>query len=136
MARFKIFPKSGEPFILTFLRFELGDEQKSFTIFNDDNQKSRDSIYLSFKNIAAIILENHQQTSRCFQVHLRSHRDPLAVYADYFEIGDPAVEFYLDAPELNLAALSTPIPEIPTRKKVEGVYVAISEVIAIIAMTL
>ncbi len=133
MARFNIYPKDGEKFILTFHRFELAAHGESFTLFNDDDQQTGDA-FLSLDNMAAIVPEEQPQNTKCFSVHLRN-KEPFPVYAEEFKENEPTVDFYAERePPFDLRDMvSVSVPS--TRSPIKNVYVALSEVIAIICVS-
>lgn len=119
MKRFTIYPKKGETFSLTFTRFALEGER--FVLYDSLNESS-DNGFVSFENVAAVCVEEQRhpvrEDLRRFEVRLKNRAEPLEVYADCFRMISGAVEFYFWG----------------TRgrdKKIDDIYVAISEVVSI-----
>lgn len=128
MARFRIYPKRGDSFILTFHRFEITKDGDRFALFNDDNVLTNDC-YLSFRNIAAIIPEEqNEENMRCFQVHLKNRPNPLPIFATSFEEDDPLAFYAENASSLHDVFGAV---DVPSKTPIEGIYIALSEVIAI-----
>lgn len=121
-TRYKVYLKDAlpdaEPITLEYKRFEF--DENRFTLFDQDNNEVKDMAYLSLSSVAAIIPEKQDGDAlSCFKVYLKGRKDPVEVNADNFDVSQkPSVLFYWSGwqpPHL-----------------IKGVYVALSEVVAIL----
>jgi hypothetical protein len=130
MPTFKVYPKKGEIFTVQFDRFEL--KEKRFVLYNDVGREVSDNEgFLSFDNVAAILPDKQTAKGRIrFLIYLKGQRgEPhselpafLEVYADAFEIG-PNISFKWQQKDM--------LGKLFKEGSIEGIYIALSEVVAI-----
>jgi hypothetical protein len=116
-----IYPKKGEPFTLEIPRFTFSEN--GFSLYDSAREISKDG-FLSFENIAAIVPQGQSEIRRddiLFHVYLRNREKPLEIAATAVNTDEPpSVKFYTQYYGSGGNAL------------IEHVYVALSEVVAII----
>src|ERR1051326_8050089 len=125
MQTFTIFPKEGEPFEAQIYKIEVSKTTGYFSLYDDAGKESYDG-YLSSDDIAAIIPkpQHEYQGDICFLVYLRNRSEPLKVYASTFRVSDPGLVFGRHKQDI----MRRPYDEYT----LEGIYIATSEVIAVI----
>jgi hypothetical protein len=112
MQEFNVYPKEGEKFSVEFQRFEM--KENGFVLYDDRNEPSKEG-YLSFENVAAIIPDNQPEEQMvCFLVYLKGQPKPAEVFACHFET-EPGISFKWQ----------------PDAEDIAGIYIARSEVVAI-----
>ena len=121
MQNFIIYPKEGKEFSVTIDKFEQKDEQ--FILYNDVHQPSSEG-FLAFDKVAAIVPERqYEEKMLRFLVHLRDRTEPIKVFASAFTLGPP-ITFKIQQRDMR--------GDIYRESVIENVYVAPSEVVAII----
>lgn len=119
MTNFTVYLKRGDSFKMSCANIEYAYD--TFILYDSANQKSEEG-YLSFKAVAAIIPDEQprQDQIEAYRVQLKNNQH-VDVYAHSFDLkAKPSVKFYL-----KLSDAGEP-------REVKNVYVATSEVIAII----
>jgi hypothetical protein len=119
MISFTIHLKKGNSFKINCAKIEYTDE--SFILYDSSSHKTEEG-YLSFKAVAAIIPDEqpHQGQMEAYRVQLKNNQH-VDVYAHSFDLNTkPSVKFYLKRSDAGASL------------EVKNVYVATSEVIAII----
>jgi hypothetical protein len=122
MRKFTVYPKEGKEFPIEAFKFEPTAD--GFILYDYGERPTTDG-FLSINNIAAIIPEGvseERERMICFLVHLKD-RPAFKVYAHSFDT-EPAVSFKYHHQESYGAAVS--------KREVEGIYIALSEVVAIV----
>lgn len=126
MKDFTVYPKKGKPFTVTVRDYELNGEQ--FVLYDESGKVSSDG-FLSFDHIAAIVPQNlfkrphypQVRDSFDFRVYLRSG-EQFDINADFCDTSDPETVRF---------AFTNTRPDGPDRYDIESLYIAPSEVIAI-----
>ncbi len=122
MRKFTVYPKEGEDFTIEVTKLEATPD--GFVLYDYGERPTTDG-FLSPNNIAAIIPEGVSQEREhmiCFLVHLKE-RPPFKVYAESFDT-EPNVAFKHHHSE----TYGVPVSKVP----VEGIYILLSEVVAIV----
>ena len=122
MKTFEIYPKRGKRFSLQFERFEHSLD--GFILYDSGHEPSREALLL-FDAVAAIVPREQPPADEveAYRVYLRNGEDDqyVKIHANVFDLTHPpSVKFY------------TRVVDNSERHEVKNVYVAISEVIAII----
>jgi hypothetical protein len=122
MRTFDIYPKRGKKFSMDFEKFEYSLDR--FILYDSGHQPSREG-FLLFDAVAAIIPQNQacEDDVEAFRVFLRNREDQdyVKVHANVFDLAHPpGVMFY------------TRIEDESQLSQVRNIYVAVSEVVAII----
>lgn len=115
LKSYDVYLKNGEILKLELLRFEYDEER--FTFYDSKDSVTSDA-FLSLEDVAALIPEDQSEYKFWYVVHLKTGHS-IEVSADCFEIADP--------PSVRFLQGKPPQPN----KEIEGIYVAQSEVIAI-----
>jgi hypothetical protein len=126
MQDFKVYPKKGKPFTIKIRKYELNGNQ--FVLYDEANNPS-DHGFLWFDHIAAIVPQNldkrphypQVRDSFDFRVYLRSG-EQFDINADFCDTSDP---------ETIRFAFTNTRPSGPDRYDIENLYIAPSEVVAI-----
>ena len=129
MTTFTIYPKKGEPFELEFENFNF--DGKTFTLYehrdgSDPAPIARGS-RLTVKHVAAIIPVTDKNRllvpTKRFRVYLKNRTPHIEVEAEFFE----------PESQTNVVFYYQPMKHgSPQKEEVENVYVAWSEVVAIV----
>lgn len=122
MRTFEIYPKRGKRFSLQFQRFEHSLDR--FILYDSGHEPSPEA-FLLFDAVAAIVPREQPLADEVepYRVYLRNGGDEqyVKIHANVFDLTQPpSVKFY------------TRVVDNSERHEVKNVYVAISEVIAII----
>jgi hypothetical protein len=127
MRTFTVYPKGkAEPFDLPCNRFEIKDER--FILYDSSDQESQDG-FLSFSEVTAIIPDQNKSSYADkpikFLVYLKDKNQPVEVYCSAFKINnDSNIVFVTQRRDI----MHNIVDEWP----ISDVYVALSEVIAIV----
>lgn len=121
---FRIYPKKGEPFLLDFAKFDF--DEGCFTLYESPNRPLNHS-FLSADHVAAVV-PREMESGRFrdeirFRIYLKNRIDPIEIIAHEF---DPKRER-----SINFYWLPLRHNEVQ-RKKLENIYIAWSEVVAIL----
>lgn len=127
MQTFTVYPKGkGEPFNLTCERFELKDGR--FILYHSSNKEAQEG-YLSFSGVAAIIPDQgktrYPAKPISFFVYLKDRNQGIEVFGDAFKIEN-------DSQIVFLAQQRDIMRKITNEWPLTGIYIALSEVIAIV----
>lgn len=123
ISKHNVYPKKGDMFALECYRFEY--DESGFRLYDDGNSLSKEG-FLSFEHVAAILPETQSQVKNAiqFQVYLKGRKEPLEVMANAFDLErQPSVRFY--AKDIFYGSK-------PNDVEIQGLYIAISEVVAIV----
>jgi hypothetical protein len=113
---FRVYLKKGGSITLEFRRFEIDGNR--FTIYDSSDFAAQEEAYLSFDNIAAIMPENQPESDARFKVYLKGG-ESFEVSATHFKTDEArGIKFYRQRYPRN-------------GEEIKNVYVALSEVIAI-----
>jgi len=126
MQDFNVYPKKGKPFIVCIEGYERAGNK--FLVYDQTRQISNDG-FLNFNYIAAIVPQNLHKRSHYpqvrdsfdFRVYLRSG-EQFDINADFCDTSDP---------ETIIFAFTNTRPSGPDRYDIENLYIAPSEVVAI-----
>ncbi len=123
MKTFKVYPKEGKPFLIKINRFQVSGRGDEINLYNDMDQVSREG-FLPFDHVAAIVpTQQDEKDMICFNVHLKN-REPFPVFAHAFEKDATSVIFKFQQKDMFEAVI--------WEFRVKGIYIALSEVVAII----
>jgi hypothetical protein len=122
MRTFDIYPKKGKRFSLEFDRFVHSLDR--FILYDSGHEPSHEA-FLLFDAVAAIVPQEqpHADDVEAYRIYLRNNEDEqyVKIHANVFDLTQPpSVKFY------------TRVVDNSERHEVTNVYVAISEVVAII----
>ena len=122
LRTFTVYPKKGEAFTIKCEHFEVKDSK--FILFNDSYEASSEG-FLSFDRVAAIMPERQDDKyAICFDVYLKDRQSPLQVFAHAFDIETgPSILFCRQDKDIRGKVMHT--------DPIETVYIAVSEVVAI-----
>jgi len=123
ISKYNIYSKKGDMFALECYRFEY--DESGFTLYDDGNSQSKEG-FLSFEHVAAILPEKQSQVKNAvhFEIYLKGRKDPLEVMAHAFNLEQPpSVRFYVR---------DVFVGSDPNDVEIQGIYIAISEIVAII----
>lgn len=113
---FRVYIKKGGSLTLEFRRFEV--EGNTFTIYDSSDYPAKESAFISFDNVAAVIPEKQPESESRFKVYLKGG-DSFEVSAEFFQSDQPqGLRFYRQRYPRN-------------DEEIKNIYVALSEVIAI-----
>jgi hypothetical protein len=126
MQNFRVYPKKGEPFTILIDKFSRDGNR--FIVYDETHNPSNEG-FLSFDHIAAIVPQHlykrphtpQMRDSFDFRVYLRSEKQ-FDISADFCDTSDP---------ETIIFAFRNPRPTGPDRYDIENLYIAPSEVVAI-----
>lgn len=121
MKQFNVYPKRGESFAIGCKRFSF--ESDHFVVYDSADEPS-DNGFLSFENIAAICIADQWRPRlddvRSFQIYLKGRTEPIVIFAHYFKTDAlQGVGFFW----INIRGEDV---------KIENIYIALSEVVAIL----
>jgi len=124
MRKYTVYPKEGKEFKIEAHKYEATPD--GFVLYDYAERPTTDG-FLSLHNVAAIIPEGvseerERERMICFLIHLKD-RPAFKVFAHSFD-SEPAVSFKYHHKESYGAPVS--------KREVEGIYIALSEVVAIV----
>jgi hypothetical protein len=123
MLKFDVYPKEGAMFTVEMTSFELQDDK--FVLF-DEGRKPSSEGFLSFDAVAAIIPQTQRgKNVICFDIRLKGFEKPAQVFATAFDLSNGVTVRFLYRQHDIMGKVANEWP-------VENIYVALSEVVAIV----